>query len=395
MLGPEDATGEFRGERVRLRIGNSQNNSGQKWSFVIKIETAFPKEDVMNKVLTFLAVALLSVAFAGPAPAAPKQQLTVFIWSEYIDLEVVKDFERETGIKVRFDYYESNEEMIAKLQSGGVRRYDLIFPSTYFIPALKGLNLIQPLEHKLLPGMANLDRDFSRKLEVDPDHEFSIPYQWGTSGLAVKGGDSVDDSWSMLFQPRPDSGRYILFDTARDVLGSALKYLGYSLNSVNLKEIEEAMDLLTEFKARPEFYGFDSGVGGLNKVVDGLASAAQVFNGDALRAQEEDEAIQFILPREGFEVWADLMAIPAKAPNPEGAHAFIDYLLRPEVGARVATYNRYATPNAAARAFIPPDDLANPALYPPDELLEKSEFLKDLGPNNRLYDEAWTTLKSR
>ena len=349
----------------------------------------------MMRIFAFLLMALFLAAGPGTALAAPKDQLTVFIWSEYIDPDVVKDFEDETGIKVRLDYYESNEEMIAKLQSGGVRQYDLIFPSTYFMPALKSLNLIQPLDHSRLPNLANLDPEFSRRMEEDPGHEFSVPYQWGTSGLVVRDMEAPEASWSLLFKPRKGSGSFILFDTARDALGSALKYLGYSLNSVNPKEIEEAMNVLTALKARPEFFGFDGGVGGLNKVVGGLAAIAQVYSGEALRAQEEEEAIQFVLPREGFEVWADLMALPAQAPNPEGAHAFIDYLLRPEVGASVATYNRYATPNAAARAFVPPEDLANPALYPPAEMMEKAEYIKDLGPDNRLYDEAWTAIKNR
>ena len=345
---------------------------------------------------TFLAIlALFLVVAAGPVQAAPQDHLTVFIWSEYIDPAVVKDFEQDTGLKVRFDYYESNEEMIAKLQSGGVRQYDLIFPSTYFLPALKNLKLIQPLDKSKLPGLANLDPEFSRKLVEDPGHEFSVPYQWGTSGLVVRGEGKVEASWSSLFRPPAGSGSYIIFDTARDAIGSALKFLGYSLNSEDPKEIEEAKNLLIAAKARPEFFGFDGGVGGLNKVVGGLAVMAQVYSGEAIRAQEEEENIRFILPQEGFEVWTDLMAVPARAPNPEGAHAFIDYLLRPEIGARVATYNRYATPNAASLAFIPPEDLENPALYPPAEMLEKSEYIKDLGPNNRLYDEAWTAVKNR
>jgi len=349
----------------------------------------------MKKIFVFLTVALLLAAGAGPAQAAPKGQLTIFIWSEYIDPEVVQGFEDETGIKVRLDYYESNEEMIAKLQSGGVRQYDLIFPSTYFLPTLKNLKLVKPLDHKLLPGLVNLDPEFSGKLAEDPNHEFSVPYQWGTSGLALRGVEGAEASWDLVFRSRKGLNSFIVFDTARDALGSALKFLGYSINSVNPKEIEEAMNLLLATKARPEFFGFDGGVGGLNKVVGGLAVMAQVYSGEAIRAQEEDESIQFLLPREGFEVWTDLMAVPAQAPNPEGAHAFINYLLRPEVGARVATYNRYATPNAAARAFIPPEDLANPALYPPAELMEKAEYLKDLGANNRLYDEAWTIVKNR
>ncbi|MDR2934834.1 MAG: spermidine/putrescine ABC transporter substrate-binding protein [Candidatus Adiutrix sp.] len=348
----------------------------------------------MKKIIVLLAALLLS-AVSGPAPAAPRDQLTVFIWSEYIDPEVVKDFERETGIKVRFDYYESNEEMIAKLQGGGVRQYDLIFPSSYFLPTLKNLNLIQPLDHSQLPGLANLDPELVKKLEEDPKQEFTVPYQWGTSGLAYRGAEPAEASWALLFKPRPGSGSYIILDTARDALGAALKYLGYSINSVNPKEIEAAMNLLITTKSRPEFFGFDGGVGGLNKVVGGLAAIAQVYSGDAIRAEEEDETLKFLLPREGFEVWTDLMAVPAQAPNPEGALAFINYLLRPEIGALVATYNRYATPNAAARAFIPPEDLANPALYPSAELMKKAEYLKDLGPNNRLYDEAWTIIKNR
>jgi len=349
----------------------------------------------MKKFLVVSALVLTLTAFAAPSPAAPSGQLTVFIWSEYMDPEAVKNFEDATGLKVRFDYYESNEEMIAKLQSGGVRQYDLIFPSAYFLPTLKKLNLIQPLDRGRLPGLVNLDPEFSSKLEEDPSHEFSVPYLWGTSGLVVRGAEEIEASWDLLFQPQPGSGKIIIFDTARDALGSALKHLGYSFNSVNPKEIEEAMNVLISAKARPEFFGFDGGVGGLNKVVSGLATLAQVYSGEAIRAQEEDESIQFLLPREGFEVWTDLMAVPAQAPNAEGAYAFIEFMLQPEVGAMVATYNRYATPNAAARAFIPPEDLANPALYPPAELMEKAEYAKDLGPNNRLYDEAWTIVKNR
>jgi len=353
----------------------------------------------MKKFVIFLMLLLFSALAAtitNPAMGAPKKNLRIFIWAEYIDLEVVKEFEKETGIKVRFDYYESNEEMIAKLQSGGVRQYDIIFPSTYFLPSLKHQKLIQPLDHKLLPGLKNLDPEFSRKLDDDPSHEFSVPYQWGTSGLVVRGMDDVEASWAILFEPRENPVGFILFNTARDTLGSALKYLGYSLNSTNKQEIEEAVNLLKSAKSRPEFLGFDNGVGGLNKVMGGLAAVAQVYNGDTLQAQEEDETIQFLMPKEGFEVWADVMALPAQAPNPEGAHAFIDYLLRPEVGARVATYNRYATPNAAARDFIPQEDLDNPAIYPPldKDPFKKAEFMKDLGPNNRLYDEIWTTLKN-
>ncbi|GHV56838.1 spermidine/putrescine ABC transporter substrate-binding protein [Deltaproteobacteria bacterium] len=345
----------------------------------------------MKNFFTLLLAALL-LAAAAPAPA--KGPLTVFIWSEYMDPSVVKDFEKETGLKVRFDYYESNEEMIAKLQSGGVRQYDLIFPSAYFLPSLKSLKLIQPLDRRRLSNLANLDPAFADQAD-NPDFQFAVPYQWGTSGLAARGGAGPQppDTWGLLFQPQV--GSFIIFDTARDALGSALKYLGYSLNSTDPQEIQAAIDLLAAAKARPTFFGFDGGVGGLNKVMSGLAAVAQVYSGEAIRAHEEDEAVRYILPREGFEVWLDLVAIPTEAPNLEAAYAFIDYMLRAEVGAQLATYNRYATPNAAARAFLPSEDLANPAMYPPPEVMERAEYMKDLGPGNRLYDEAWTLIKNK
>ncbi|MDR0881796.1 MAG: spermidine/putrescine ABC transporter substrate-binding protein [Candidatus Adiutrix sp.] len=347
------------------------------------------------KKFFILAGVALCLALSGPAWAAGT--LTVFIWSEYMDPEVISDFEKKFDIKVRLDYYESNEEMVAKLdKGGGLGKYDLIVPSTYFVPSLKNLNLIQPLDHARLPNLKNIDPAFTT-LEADPGNKYTVPYQWGTTGLAVraKEADSFKKSWGLLFDPAIKDHSFVIFDTARDAIGSALKYLGYSLNSTDPQEIEKAIALLAAAKKRPAFLGFDGGVGGLNKVLSGFATVAQVYSGEAIRAQEEDPEVHYILPEEGCEIWTDLVAIPQKAPNLNNAYAFINYLLEAEVGAKLASYNRYATPNAAALAFISEEDLNNPVMYPSPEARKNMEYLQDLGAATRLYDEAWTMIKTQ
>lgn len=343
-----------------------------------------------------LALACALVIFSLSSLSWAAGSLTVFIWSEYMDPEVISDFEKTFDVKVKLDYYESNEEMVAKLQSGGLGQYDVIVPSTYTMPSLENLGLIQPLDHNLLPNLKNLDPTFTA-MKVDPGNKYTIPYQWGTSGLAVRHKDmsQVKPSFGLLFDPAAEIGGFIMFDTARDALGSALKYLGYSMNTTDPKQIEEAVRLLVETKKRKSFVGFDGGVGGLNKVMSGIASVAQVYNGETIKAGDEDPDVHYILPEEGCEIWTDLVAIPRKAPNLENAHKFLNYLMEAKVGAQLAGFNRYATPNEAAKAFIPAEDLNNPAMYPSPEQMEKMEYIEDLGPANRLYDEAWTMIKTQ
>lgn len=347
----------------------------------------------MKKVFS-LVLALLICCWTSWASASGS--LTILIWSEYMDPDIISSFEKAHSVKVRLDYYESNEEMVAKLQSGGLGQYDIIVPSTYAMPSLKNLDLIQPLNHELLPNLKNLEPSFT-EMAADPGNKFTIPYQWGTSGLAVrhKNVAQVKPSWDILFATGREIGSFIIFDTARDALASALKFQGFSVNTTKPKEIEDAVKLLTATKKRPTFLGFDGGVGGLNKVMSGIAAAAQVYSGETIRAQEEDPDVHYIIPVEGCEIWTDLVAIPRKAPNLANAHLFMNFILDAEVGARLATYNRYATPNAAAKAFVPEDDLNNQAMYPSGDLIKSMEYIEDLGSANRMYDEAWTMIKTQ
>ncbi|MDR1395581.1 MAG: spermidine/putrescine ABC transporter substrate-binding protein [Deltaproteobacteria bacterium] len=347
-------------------------------------------------VLILIPALLLGSVLTGKTAQAadPVRQLNLFIWSEYMDPEVISGFEKRFNVKVRLDYYESNEEMIAKLQSGLQGTYDLIVPSTYYIPALTNLNLIQPLNHELLPNLGNLMPQYTQ-LDVDPGNKFTVPYQWGTSGLVTRTESPLQPTWKHLFDPKSNLGNFLIFDTARDALGSALKSMGYSANTTDLQQIKAAGQLLIETKKKPTFMGFDSGVGGLAKVVGQVAVLAQVYSGEAIRASKEEENISYLIPEEGCEQWMDVLVIPKGAPHLDLAHQFLNYTLEPEVAAKLASFNNYATPNEKALAFISDEDKNNPGMYPPEELKSKMEYFRDLGSDGRLYEETWTLVKSR
>ncbi|MDR2352059.1 MAG: spermidine/putrescine ABC transporter substrate-binding protein, partial [Deltaproteobacteria bacterium] len=245
---------------------------------------------IIIAVVLVLIILIIVYLTLKPTQTTPKtRSMTLFIWSEYMDPDIISDFERIHNAKVEINYYESNEEMIAKLQTGGLGTYDIIVPSTYFIPALKSLNLIETLDQTRLPNLKNVSTAF-RDLEVDPGYHLSVPYQWGTSCMVVRTEDisALEPSWKIFFDKDSNIGNFVLFDTAREALGAALKYLGYSLNSTNIDEIREATELLIQTKSFPTFMGYDSGVGGLNKVMGGVVSAAQVYSGESIRASKED-----------------------------------------------------------------------------------------------------------
>lgn len=345
----------------------------------------------------FLLVVLMSLVCVGSALAEDKE-LRIFTWSEYMDEpKMSADFEAATGIKVKIDVYENNEDMIAKLQAGGVSQYDIIVPSSYVLPTLNGLKLIQPLDHAKIPNLKNIMSQF-RNLRMDMGNKYTAPWQWGTVGLMynkTKVSPEAASSWSIIFDPAKHPGSFWLMDDVRTSMNAALAYLGLPMNSTNPGEIKKAADLLTTIKNCKSCSGFKTGVGGKNDVVAGTADLAVVFNGDAIRDVEENpERFGFLVPKEGGEVWVDLMAIPAKAPHPEAAHKWINWILEPKVGAELSNYNRYATPNEASLAYILPEDLKNEEIYPGPETMKRLHYVVDLGAALRLYDEAWTRIKS-
>jgi spermidine/putrescine transport system substrate-binding protein len=349
---------------------------------------------MMRKLSLLIGIVLLFTAVA-----ASGQELRIYNWSEYMDEEKMPaDFEKRFGIKVRLDIFENNEEMVAKLQAGGVSQYDIIVPSDYIMPVLINRKLVQPLDHAKLPNLKNLKPRF-RQTGYDPGNVYSVAYQWGTVGLMYRKDRVPQDavkSWSVLFDEKRQPGPFWLIDGVREMMGIALVYLGKDFNSTRPADLKAASDLLVTTKRTKNCMGFKSGVGGKNDVVAGTAVAAIVYNGDAIQSVTEDpEKLAFTIPQEGSEIWLDSMCIPAKAPNPDAAHKWINWILEPEVGAELSNYNQYATPNAAAEAFITPEDLKNPGIYPTPQIMESLHFTKDLGKDNRIMDEAWTRAKTR
>ena len=350
-----------------------------------------------------LLIAVLVVAFSfgcgSEGGAGGAGELNVYIWSEYIDPGIVTDFEKETSLRVNLSFYESTEDMVAKLQhAAGTSQYDLVVAPNQSVPMLVRLGLVQPLDHAKIPNLANLDAPF-KDPSYDPGNRHSAAYQWGTVGLVYdreKLG-AAPASWAVLFDPDRQAGTFLLIDEMRDMLGVALRYRGHSVNSTDEAELRDAGEAVLAAKGSENCQGFDAGVGGKNKVVAGVVDMAVVWNGDAVRAISErgDDRFAYVIPDEGSVLWADTMLVTSKAPNPDAAHRFIDYILEPEVGARLSNYNKYATPNRAALPFIDAADRANPALYPPPEVLARLEYEYDVGEHTRLWDEVWTAVKSR
>jgi spermidine/putrescine transport system substrate-binding protein len=324
----------------------------------------------------------------------PKAQLNVFIWSEYLDPAVVADFERQFDCKVTLDYYEDPEGMMAKLSAGGDSLYDIVVPGNTTLPALIKRGLVAPLRAQNVPNLVYIDPQFTNTM-FDPGNRFGAPYQWGTTGLYLRQGPGqrIKETWGLVFDPAQTIGRFLLIDDPRSCIGVALKYQGKSLNTADANDLAAVRRMLIEAKSRA--LGFEAAVAGRNRVLSKDAAVAIVYSGDAVRGMDEDSATRYFIPREGGELWLDCLSIPARAPNRDLAERFINYLLEPSIAARTARFNRVATPNQAAKQFVDPKDLQNPAIYPPPDVMSRLEFANDLGEANRLYAELWTEIKAR
>lgn len=347
---------------------------------------------ILSLRLGFLLAACIGFVQSSTA-AEPKNKLNLYIWSEYIDPEIITSFEKKFDCKVTMDLYEDNEGMLAKLAGGGSSVYDIAVPSDYAVQSLIQRGLVQKIDHAKIPNLKNIDEKFASP-PFDPGNQYSAPYQWGTVGIYLrkKPGKAFDESWNMIYDPKKQHGKFVMIDSMRESMSSALRFMGHSVNETDPDKLKKARDLLVEAKGRS--IGFDGGVGGKNKVLSKVADMAIVYNGDAVRGMGEDPETYYFVPKEGGEIWLDNMVITAKAPNKEMAEKFINYILEPDIGAQLSNFNQYATPNKAAKAKVNPDDLKNNAIYPSSEIMAKLEFLHDLGEKTKLFDEIWTQVKS-
>jgi spermidine/putrescine-binding protein len=316
-------------------------------------------------------------------PDAIEDRLAIYNWSDYVAEDTVPGFEEEYGVEVTYDTYESNEEMLAKLQAGAAG-YDVVFPTGYIIEVMIASGLLSPIRRDLLTNWGNLSTIFLDP-PFDPGNAHSVPYLWGMTGVAWRTDrvDTAPDTWATFHDSRWDR-KMTLLDDSRDVIGAFLKLNGFSFNSTVASELETAK--WDAIEARRHIRAFVSApVKG--QLISGDVWIAQLWDGDTRQAAAEDSAITFALPREGSAIYADAMVIPKSARHKRAAHAFIDYILRSEVGAAISDATGYGTANAAARPRVPKP-------YPSTEELSRLEFGRDLGEGTRLWDRIWTEIKS-
>ncbi len=338
----------------------------------------------------FLALTL----FGSAGIQAEEKSLNLFIWSEYIDPTVITDFEKRFHCKVVIDLFEDAEGMMSKLQGGGAELYDVVVPPDYTVPPMRKLGLLRPLRFEKIPNFENIEGQF-KSPPFDPHNRFTVPYQWGTVGIFARTNVLAGKpaSWSLLFDSNPGTDNFVLIDSMRDLIGAALKYKGFKLNSTEPRELKEVRDLLISAKKRA--FALESSVGGKNRVLGKTAQIALVYSGEGARGMSEDSATTYLIPKEGSQIWLDSLAILARAPHPELAEEFLNFVLDGRIGARISNFTQFSTPNAASKPFISKDMLNNPAIYPPPEVLSRCEFLEDLGSKTRTYDEVWTQIKSQ
>lgn len=326
---------------------------------------------------------------------APKT-VTVMIYSEYIDPAMLEDFEKKTGYKIQLELYEAQEEMIGKLQAAGTSQYDVVIASDVVIQQMVHLGLIAPIDTSKIPNRVNIAPQFMGQA-YDPTNTYTIPYLWGTTGILFR-GDEVDPdsvSYSMLLDAANTKGNFSLLEESRSMLSMALQSLGYDANSTKQEEINKAVEVILKAKKDPHFLGFDGSVGGKDKVLSKMDWAAIVFNGEAAVAIDEDSTLQYVIPKEGSFMWVDAMTLSSKAPNVEGAYAFMNYILDGNIGAQLAKFVFYATPNTAALKVIDQDFKENRVINPTESEIKRMVFLADPGDAAKLFDDAWTIVKTR
>ncbi|MDD4688985.1 MAG: spermidine/putrescine ABC transporter substrate-binding protein [Eubacteriales bacterium] len=320
-----------------------------------------------------------------------QEKLYIYNVSEYIDMDILKDFEDETGIKIVYETFDTNESMHAKISSG-TSSYDIIVPSDYMVNQLISEDLIQKIDTSKLENYANIDESY-KGLEYDPNDEYSVPYMTGTLGILYnkyKTKTSID-SWSALFDKKYQDD-ILMLDSERDALCAALKYLGYSTNTDDDKEIKEATDLLIKQKGIIRTYMGDDI---LDSMIGGEAAISLTYSGIAYAAVDEceDYDLEYVVPKEGSNKWVDALVIPKNAKNVDAAYKFIDYLCRKDVAAKNAKFICYTSPIKGIYEELKNDMDNLDILYPSAETLSNCETFVYNEKAFKKYNKAWETVQ--
>lgn len=349
---------------------------------------------LFNRARRYAPLLIVVLLVAGCARDA-RTSLNLFTWSDYLDPQIAADFEKAHGVHLNIDYYDTNEAMLAKLKAGGLGQYDVVIASDYAVEIMRRENLLEALDTTALPNRVNIDPRF-RSQPADPGNRFSMPYQWGTTGLGVRTdlvkGNPELDTWRVVFDSSYAVGPMTMLSDERETIGAALIYLGLSPNTTDSTELARAEELLRAQRARVTTYA--PLANGRDLLVSGDVVVSHNSSGDVMLGKADAPGIKYFIPREGALIWTDNMVIPAKAPHAATALAFINYMLDAHVGARLSDYTKYATPNAAALPFISASLRNDPSIYPDSARMRRLQYLRDVGAARAQYDRIWSRLRA-
>jgi spermidine/putrescine transport system permease protein len=344
--------------------------------------------------MKYMAFPLLSGAalLLGGCGYNSSNSLVVFNYGEYLDQQIIDSFEKETGIKILYEEYQSPEEMYMKYKADIVD-YDVICSSDYILEKLREEGELQPVNFDNVPNAANVEEhlwEFSRSF--DPENKYTIPHYWGTLGILYNTRlvDELVDSWDILFDPKY-SGQIIMENSVRDTFVPALKKLGHSINTTDKAALDEAKDLLSQQRPMVQAYLTDEA---RDELIAENASIALVYSGEAPYAREYNKDLAYVVPKEGSNVWVDSWAITNDCRNTENAEKFLNYLLQVDISELSFEYNHYGTPNKKLKDILDEEYTSDPALFPPDEVLDNCEIFKALDSDTQnYYSKLWKDIK--
>lgn len=363
------------------------------------------------KTRTLILAAAFALAAAGTFAQAQKQRtLNVYNWSDYIEPSVLEDFARETGIKVRYDTFDSNDTLETKLLAGR-SGYDLVVPTAYFLERQIKAGLFQKLDKSKLTNLGNVWPEIAERLaSYDPGNEYAVNYMWGTTGIGYNvkkarellGGDGRIESWDVVFKPeiveKFKSCGVMMLDSSDDILTTAAHYLGLDPNSAATADLEKATDLLV--KVRPNVRKFHSSEY-LTALATGEICLVVGWSGDIKQSQKRAEEakggveIAYVIPKEGAQMWFDNFVIPKDAKNVAEAHEFINYMLRPDVAAKNSIFISYANGNLASQKLIDKAVLGDASVYPDEATMKKLYTIKARDARTqRTVNRLWTRVKT-
>jgi spermidine/putrescine-binding protein len=348
----------------------------------------------MKKMIILAAALIATLGLLSGCASESGEKVYVYNWGEYIDPDVIDMFEEETGIKVVYDEFEQNEEMYAKIKANAVQ-YDVVCPSDYMIQKMIDEDLLAEINFDNVPNITNIDQTYlDSSKNFDPENKYSVPYCWGTLGILYNKTmvDEPIDSWAAIFDEKY-SGNILMIDSVRDAFAIALAYLGYDINSTDEAQLEEAKQLLQSQYPLVQAYVVDQV---RDKMIGGEAALGVIYSGEAIFTKRENPDLEYIVPKEGSNVWIDGWVIPKNCRNKDNAEAFINYMCSPEIALKNFEFITYSTPNKVAREMITDEDIKNsPVAFPDQTILDRCTTFRYLGDDiEALYNDKWNEVKS-